>query len=287
MEIKKIGVVGSGAMGTGIAHVSAKHGYDVAVYDIAEDAVLRSKNNIITLLDKSISKGKETEEQKSETLNRLTFSTDMNDLKECDLIIEAVVENLDLKMKVFSELDSIIKPGAILASNTSTMSITKLATATTRPGVFLGVHFFNPVQAMRLVELIRGYYTSDETINALQEYVRTIGKESIVVKKDVPGFVVNRLMLIQFKEAMLLHEEGIASLEDIDKAMTLGLNHPMGSFTLMDFTGLDISYHSYIYLNNELEQGKWAPPVSLKMMINAGRLGKKTDNKGWFEREMK
>ena len=167
------------------------------------------------------------------------------------------------------------------------MSITKLATATTRPELFIGVHFFNPVHAMRLVELIRGYYTNDETVNSLQEYVRTIGKESIIVKKDVPGFVVNRLMLTQFKEAMLLHEEGIASLEDIDKAMTLGLNHPMGSFTLMDFTGLDIAYHSFVYLNNELAPGKWAPPVSLKMMINAGRLGKKTDNKGWFEREMK
>ncbi len=287
MEIKKVGVVGSGAMGTGIAHVSAQYGYEVVVYDIAEAAIGRSRDNIAALFDKSIQKGKATEELKSETLGRMTFTTDINDMKDVDLVIEAVVENLDLKMKVFAQLDEIVKPEAILASNTSTMSITKLATSVKRPESFAGVHFFNPAQVMRLVELIRGYYTSDETIKSLQQYVRTIGKESIEVKKDVPGFVVNRLMLIQFKEAQLVYEEGIASLEDIDKAMTLGLNHPMGPFTLMDFTGLDISYDSLVYLYNEFGQDKWAPPVSLKRMINAGRLGKKTGGKGWFDSSKK
>lgn len=287
MEIKKVGVVGSGAMGTGIAHVSAQYGYEVVVYDIAEAAIGRSRDNIAALFDKSIQKGKATEELKSETLGRMTFTTDINDMKDVDLVIEAVVENLDLKMKVFAQLDEIVKPEAILASNTSTMSITKLATSVKRPEAFCGVHFFNPAQVMRLVELIRGYYTSDETIMSLQQYVRTIGKESIEVKKDVPGFVVNRLMLIQFKEAQLVYEEGIASLEDIDKAMTLGLNHPMGPFTLMDFTGLDISYDSLVYLYNEFGQDKWAPPVSLKRMINAGRLGKKTGGKGWFDSSKK
>jgi 3-hydroxybutyryl-CoA dehydrogenase len=287
MEIKKIGVVGSGAMGTGIAHVSAQSGYEVVVYDIAEAAIGRSRDNIAALFDKSIQKGKATEELKAETLGRMTFTTDINAMKDTDLVIEAVVENLDLKMKVFAQLDSIVKPDTILASNTSTMSITKLATSVKRPEAFAGVHFFNPAQVMRLVELIRGYYTSDETIKSLQEYVRAIGKESIEVKKDVPGFVVNRLMLIQFKEAQLVYEEGIASLEDIDKAMTLGLNHPMGPFTLMDFTGLDISYDSLVYLYNEFGQDKWAPPVSLKRMINAGRLGKKTGGKGWFDTSKK
>ncbi len=287
MEIKKIGVVGSGAMGTGIAHVSAQSGFEVVVYDLAEAAIGRSRDSIVSLFDKSIQKGKATEVLKSETLERMTFTTDINDMKDVDLVIEAVVENLDVKMKVFSQLDAIVKPETILASNTSTMSITKLATAVKRPEVFAGVHFFNPAQVMRLVELIRGYYTSDETIKSLQEYVRAIGKESIEVKKDVPGFVVNRLMLIQFKEAQLVYEEGIASLEDIDKAMTLGLNHPMGPFTLMDFTGLDISYDSLVYLHNEFGQDKWAPPASLKRMINAGRLGKKTGGKGWFDTSKK
>lgn len=284
--IMKVGVVGSGAMGTGIAHVSAQNGYEVTVYDIADTALAKAKDNISALFDKSIKKGKASEELKAETLGRMTFTTEMKDMAEMDLIIEAVIENLDLKMKVFEQLDTICKPETIFASNTSTMSLTKMATAVKRKEAFCGLHFFNPAQVMRLVEIIRGYYTSDETVAAAQEYVRAIGKESILVNKDVPGFVVNRLMLIQFKEAQLLYEEGLATLEDIDKAMTLGLNHPMGSFTLMDFTGLDISYDSFLYLHQEFGQEKWAPPTSLKRMINAGRLGKKT-GKGWYDHEEK
>lgn len=284
--IKKIGVVGSGAMGTGIAHVSAQHGYEVTVFDIADSALTKAKDNISALFDKSIKKGKATEELKAETLERMTFTSEMKDMADMDLVIEAVIENLDLKMKVFEQLDTICKPETIFASNTSTMSLTKMATAVKRKEAFCGLHFFNPAQVMRLVEIIRGYYTSDETVAAAQEYVRAIGKESILVNKDVPGFVVNRLMLIQFKEAQLLYEEGLATLEDIDKAMTLGLNHPMGSFTLMDFTGLDISYDSFLYLHEQFGQEKWAPPTSLRRMINAGRLGKKV-GKGWYDHEEK
>lgn len=282
MKIKKVGVVGSGAMGTGIAHVSAQSGFEVVLFDINHEATENAKVVINSIFDKAISKGKTTENLKRETLERIHFSNKMESLGDADLIIEAIVENLDLKLQVFQQLETICKESTILTSNTSTMSITKIATATKRAHKTAGLHFFNPPQVMRLVEVIRGYDTSDETIAALQEYVRAIGKESIEVKRDTPGFVVNRLMLLQFREAHLVYEEGIASLEDIDKAMTLGLNHPMGPFTLMDFAGIDITYDSLEYLHKEFGQPHWAPPTSLKRMVNAGRLGKKTQ-KGWYD----
>jgi 3-hydroxybutyryl-CoA dehydrogenase len=282
--IKKIGVVGSGAMGSGIAHVSAQYGFEVVLCDIAAEALERAKKNIDGLMSKAVQKGKMTEEAKNETLERMTFTTDMQLLGDADLVVEAIVENLELKLNLFKQLDVLCKPEAILASNTSTMSITKIATATARGGRVAGLHFFNPAQVMRLVEIIRGYETSDETVEALQTYVSAIKKESIEVKRDTPGFVVNRLMLLQFREAHLVYEEGIASLEDIDKAMTLGLNHPMGPFTLMDFAGVDITYYSMQYLFEEFGQPHWAPPLSLKRMMNAGRIGKKV-KKGWYNYE--
>lgn len=284
MEIKKIGVIGAGAMGTGIAHVAAQNGFAVTLCDLAEEVLAKSKSSISKVFDKSIAKGRSTEEAKDKTLNNIKFTTDLNEVADVDLVIEAVVEKLDVKMNLFSKLDNICSPKTILTSNTSTMSITKLATATKRVDKFAGAHFFNPAPVMRLVEIIRGYYTSDETVEALMKFVKSLNKEGIEVKKDTPGFVVNRLMLPQFREALLVYEEGVASIEDIDKAMTLGLNHPMGPFTLMDFTGIDISYDSLVYLYEQFAESHWAPPAALKRMIDAGRLGKKT-KAGWYNYE--
>ncbi len=282
MTIKKVGVVGSGAMGTGIAQITAQYGYEVVVYDLKEEIVEKSLERIEKVLSKLVVKEKIYEKQKEEILERITTTTDLEDMKDVDLVIEAVVENMDVKQDVFSNLDKICKDSTILASNTSTMSITKIATATERQDKFAGLHFFNPAPVMKLVEIIRGYYTDDETVAVLKEFVKSINKEGIEVKKDAPGFVVNRLMLPQFREAYLVYEEGVASLEDIDKAMKLGLNHPMGPFELMDYTGLDIAYDSLVYMYGEFAKPNWSPPPALKRMINANRLGMKT-GKGWYD----
>ncbi|MBP2638138.1 MAG: 3-hydroxyacyl-CoA dehydrogenase NAD-binding protein [Firmicutes bacterium] len=282
MDIRIIGVVGAGAMGTGIAQVAAQAGYEVILNDVSAQALQRSVESITVVLDKLIAKGKMTETVKQSILAKIQTSTEVDGLAKANLVIEAIIEKFDAKCELLKKLDEICPANTIIASNTSTMSITKMATVTQRQDKVVGMHFFNPVPVMRLVELIRGYNTSDETIAALQQVVRAMGKESIEVKKDTPGFVVNRLMLPQFREACLVYEEGIASVEDIDKAITLGLNYPMGPFTLMDYTGIDISYHSLEYLYSEFAQTNWAPPVAMKRMVNAGRLGKKTSGKGWY-----
>jgi 3-hydroxybutyryl-CoA dehydrogenase len=284
MELRRIGVAGSGAMGSGIAQISAQSGYEVVLYDIADQAVEKANKVISTQFAKMVEKGKLTESNKAEILERLTFTTDLTAISDCDLIIEAIVEKLEIKLELFGKLEEICKSDAILTSNTSTMSITKLATGAKRPDKTAGLHFFNPAPVMKLVEVIRGYYTSDETVEALTQFVRSIGKESVIVKKDTPGFLVNRLMLLQFREAQLMYEEGLATLEDIDKAMVLGLNHPMGPFTLMDFAGVDITYDSLAYLHQEFGQPHWAPTDSLKRLIRAGRSGKKA-GKGWYDYE--
>jgi len=280
--IKKIGIVGAGAMGTGIAHIAAQSGFNVVLHDVADNFLKRSVATIDGLFDKAIAKGKATEAMKKETLARIHPTVDLNEMRDVDLVIEAIIEKLDAKLDMFQKLDKICSPHTLLASNTSTMSITKLANATQRPSNVAGMHFFNPAQVMKLVEVIRGYYTSDETIAALKKTTEIMGKVGIEVKKDTPGFIVNRLMLPQMREAFLLYEEGVASIEDIDMAMKLGLNHPMGPFTLMDFGGNDICYDSLCYLYSEFGQPHYAPPISLKRLINAGRLGKKT-GKGWYD----
>ena len=282
MSIKCIGVVGSGSMGTGIAHIAAQSGYEVILNDVTAQALERSLGSIAAAFDKLIAKGKVSEAAKQETIGRIHCTTDLGEMAKTDLVIEAIFENLEVKCELMKKLDAICPPETILSSNTSTMSITKMAAVTGRPERFAGLHFFNPATVMRLVEVIRGYYTSDETIAKLMMVVRSLGKEGIEVKKDTPGFVVNRLMLPQLREACLVYEEGIASLEDIDKAMTLGLNHPMGPFTLMDYTGIDIAYDSLVYLHSEFGQSNWAPPQSMKRLIGAKRLGKKTGGKGWY-----
>lgn len=281
MGIRTIGVVGSGAMGTGIAHIMAQYGYNVILSDVNNDHLERALASIGNILDSKIRKGKWTEDKKTELLGQIKITIDLNEMTAVDLIIEAITENMDAKIQLFSSLEKICRAETIFATNASTMSITKMASALSQPERMVGLHFFNPAPVMKLVEIIRGYYTSDEIIVALKELVRSIGKESIEVKKDTPGFVVNRLMLTQFREALLVLEEGIASVEDIDKAMTLGLNHPMGPFTLMDFTGNDIAFDTLKYMHTELAQPNWAPPIVLKRIVNAGRIGKKVQ-KGWF-----
>ncbi|MBW1732051.1 MAG: 3-hydroxyacyl-CoA dehydrogenase family protein [Deltaproteobacteria bacterium] len=283
MEIKKIGVVGAGTMGHGIAQVAAQIGCEVIMRDVEDSFVERGLKNIDKFLSKSVEKGKLDAKEKDAILGRIKGTTDMADFKDVDFVVEAVIENLDLKKQVFKELDEICRPEVILSSNTSSMSITEIAAATSRPDKVCGMHFFNPVPLMRLVEVIRGYYTSDETIAISTELAKKMGKVTVEVKKDSPGFIVNRIMIPHMLEAIKIVEEGIASIEDVDTAVKNGLNYPMGPFELMDLTGIDIAYFVTEYFYRELnKESKWVSPNLLKTMIRAGRLGRKTGG-GWYD----
>jgi 3-hydroxybutyryl-CoA dehydrogenase len=282
MEIKTIGVVGAGAMGNGIAQVAAQAGYNVIMRDIEDRFVEGGIKNIEKFLAKSVEKGKMTAEQKSGIMGKIKGTTKLGDLKDVDFVVEVIIEVMDVKKKVFAELDELTKPDVILSSNTSSMSITEIATATKRPDKVVGMHFFNPVPLMRLVEVVRGYATSDETVAITAELSRKVGKEPVEVKMDVPAFIVNRLMIPHFIEAMKLYEQGVATKEDIDKAAKLGLNYPMGPFELMDLTGLDINLNVNEYLRKELpHELKWQSSLELKNLVKAGRLGRKT-GAGWY-----
>ncbi|MED1420353.1 3-hydroxyacyl-CoA dehydrogenase family protein [Bacillus smithii] len=276
MAIQTIGIVGAGSMGSGIANLAAMNGFQVILRDIQEHFLDNALKRMDQFMSKSVSKGKLTEEQKQETLERIQTTTTLEDMKNADVVIEAVIENLDLKKEVFSQLDQIMPEEVILATNTSSMSITEIAAATNRPERVAGMHFFNPAQLMKLVEVVRGYQTSDETVEELKALSKQLSKEPVEVKKDSPGFIVNRIMIPQFIEAIKLLEEGVASAEDIDKAVTLGLNYPMGPFTLQDFAGVDIGYYVMEYLKEELNNNQFAPPLLLKQLVRAGRLGKKS-----------
>ena len=239
-------------------------------------------NNIERFLSKSVEKGKIDASEKDTIIGRIKGTIDMDDLKDVDFVVEAVIEDLDLKKSVFKELDELCKPDVILSSNTSSMSITEIAASTKRPDKVCGMHFFNPVPIMRLVEIIRGYSTSDETIKTTTELAQKMGKTTVEVKKDSPGFIVNRIMIPHMIEAIKIVEEGIASIEDVDKAVKNGLNYPMGPFELMDLTGIDIAYFVTQYFFNELnKENKWVAPNLLKTMVRAGKLGKKAGG-GWY-----
>lgn len=282
MEIKKIGVVGAGAMGNGIAQVAAQIGFDVVMRDIEMRFVEGGMKNIERFLSKSVEKGKMDNKQKDTINGRIKGTTDMDDLKDVDFVVEAVIEDLDLKKSVFKQLDGLCKPDVILATNTSSMSITEIAASTRRPDKVCGMHFFNPVPLMRLVEIIRGYSTSDDTVSTTTELAQKMGKTTVEVKKDSPGFIVNRIMIPHMIEAIKIVEEGIASIEDVDKAVKNGLNYPMGPFELMDLTGIDIAYFVTQYFFNELnKENKWVAPNLLKTMVRAGKFGKKTGG-GWY-----
>jgi len=283
MEIKKIGVVGAGAMGNGIAQVAAQIGCDVVMRDIEMRFVEGGMKKIQGFLSRSVEKGKMDSKEKDAIIGRIKGTTDMAELKGADFVVEAVIEDMDLKKKVFKELDELCRPDVIIATNTSSMSITEIGASTKRPDKVCGMHFFNPVPLMRLVEVIRGYSTSDETIQTTTELAQNMGKVTVEVKKDSPGFIVNRILMPHFLEAVKIVEEGIASIEDVDKAVKNGLNYPMGPFELMDLTGIDIAYFVIEYLYKELnKENKWVAPNLLKTMVRAGRFGGKTGG-GWYK----
>ena len=285
MEIEKIGVLGAGTMGSGISQVAAQAGFQVVMRDIDERFVKGGLAAIDRFLARSVEKEKVTPDEKKAILGRIKGVVSIEEIGAADFVIEAVLEDLELKKTVFAELDRLCRPEVIFTSNTSSMSITEIAAATSQPERVAGMHFFNPTPLMKLVEVIRGFQTSDATIQVVTDLARKMGKEPIQVKKDSPGFVVNRVLMPHVIEAIRLVEEGVASMEDVDKAVKLGLNYPMGPFELMDLTGIDIVSHVTDYFFNELnKENKWVAPQLLKSMIRANRLGRKT-KAGWYEYE--
>ena len=279
--MEKIFVLGAGTMGAGIVQAFAQKGYEVIVRDIKDEFVERGIAVINKGLSKQVAKGKMTEEVKEEILSRISGTTDMNLAADCDLVVEAAVENMKIKKEIFTELDRICKPEAILASNTSSLSITEVASATSRPDKVIGMHFFNPAPVMKLVEIIRGMATSQETFDAVKEVSLSLGKEPVEVK-EAPGFVVNRILIPMINEASFILQEGIASVEDIDTAMKYGANHPMGPLALGDLIGLDVCLAIMDVLYNETGDTKYRASSVLRKYVRAGWLGRKT-GKGFYD----
>lgn len=275
MEIKKIMVVGSGQMGSGIAQVMAQNGYDVILNDIKEEFVQKGLDKISKQLDRDVQKQRRTEEEKQEILNRFTLSTDYKDAADVQLVIEAATENKKIKLDIFKQLGEIAPAETILASNTSSLSITEIARATNRPDKVIGMHFFNPVPVMKLVEVNRALTTSTETADTIQELSGKIGKTAIDVK-DSPGFAVNRILIPMINEAIFTVFEGVATAEEVDAAMKLGANHPMGPIALADYIGLDVCLAIMEVLYEGFNDPKYRPCPLLKKYAEAGRLGKKT-----------
>lgn len=261
--MEKIFVLGAGTMGSGIVQVFAQKGYEVIVRDIKDEFVQRGLSGINKNLSKLVSKGKMTEETKEEILSRISGTTDMNLAADCDLVVEAAIENMKIKKEIFAELDGICKKETILASNTSSLSITEVASATSRPDKVIGMHFFNPAPVMKLVEIIRGMATSQETFDAVKNLSLEIGKEPVEVK-EAPGFVVNRILIPMINEASFILQEGIASVEDIDTAMKFGANHPMGPLALGDLIGLDVCLAIMDVLYNETGDNKYRASSTLR-----------------------
>ena len=287
MEIKKVAVIGAGTMGTGIAYLCATKGYEVSIRDIKEDLVKRGMGIIRNLITTGVNRGKLTPKEAEETMKRIKGTTDVAEaVKDADLVIEAVFEDLDLKKILFKGLDEAAPLHTILASNTSTLSITEMGSATKRPEKVVGLHFFNPAYTMKLAEVIWGEKTSEETRKTVTDFAISLDREPVQVKKDIRGFIVNRILGAAMGEAIYLFEEGIASAEDIDKAVTLGLNWPMGPLKLADFVGLDVVYHSSKSTAAEIDEEyihkRFQPSKLLENMVKEGRLGMKT-RKGFYE----
>ena len=279
--MKKIVVIGGGTMGLGIAQVFAKKGFDVVVRDISDEIIAAEEAKLNKGLDKQVAKGKLDEAGKKAITDRFTFTTDMGLAADADLVIEAAVENLDVKKSIFAELDGLCKPETILASNTSSISITAIAAATKRADRFIGMHFFNPATAMKLVEVIRGANTSEETFNTIYALAQEIGKDPVEVA-EAPGFVVNKILIPMINEAADLVYTGVASAEDVDKAMKLGANHPMGPLALGDLVGLDVCLAIMDTLYNETHDSKYRASLLMRKLVRAGHLGQKT-GKGFFD----
>ncbi|GAA0717640.1 3-hydroxybutyryl-CoA dehydrogenase [Clostridium malenominatum] len=273
--MEKIFVLGAGTMGAGIAQAFAAKGYEVILRDIKDEFVDRGLTGINKGLAKLVAKGKMTQDQMDEILSRISGTTDLNMADDCDLVIEAAVENMAIKREIFAELDRICKPETILASNTSSLSITEIATATKRPDKVIGMHFFNPATVMKLVEIIRGMATSQETFDAVKEASLAIGKDPVEVA-EAPGFVVNRILIPMINEGVGILAEGIASAEDIDKSMMLGANHPMGPLALGDLIGLDVCLAIMDVLYNETGDTKYRAHSLLRKYVRAGWLGRKS-----------
>ena len=279
--IKNIGIIGAGQMGGGIAHVAAVAGYKVHLYDVAADRIETGLANITGNFARQVASGKMTDEDRKKALALISGSTDINDFSDADLVIEAVTEDETVKRKIFAQVCPVLKPEAILATNTSSLSITRLASATDRPERFMGIHFMNPVPVMKLVELVRGIATEEETFAAAKEFVTKLDK-TITVAEDFPAFIVNRILLPMINEAIYTLYEGVGSVEAIDTAMKLGANHPMGPLQLADFIGLDTCLSIMQVLHDGLADSKYRPCPLLVKYVEAGWLGRKS-GRGFYD----
>ena len=281
MEIKTIGVVGCGIMGSGIAQVCAQSGRQVVVSDLNDELLNKGLASINSILSGRVDKGKMSQEEKDTIVGRITGTIDVKGFAACDFIIEAVTEKLDVKKEVFAQLDKVCRKDIILSTNTSSMSIIDIAMVTGRPDKVAGMHFNNPAPVMRILEIVRSIATSEETLEECKAMGQALGK-TIVVAPDVPGFIGARLATPYIMHAIRMYESGIGSKEDIDNSMTLGFNHPMGPLALVDLIGLDTELNLATYLYDELKEPQYAPPVLLKKMVAAGRLGRKS-GKGFYD----
>jgi 3-hydroxybutyryl-CoA dehydrogenase len=281
MAIQKVGVIGCGLMGSGIAQVSAAAGFPTVVREVSDEILQKGLGSIRKFLEGGVAKGKVTEEAMKTTLANLKGTTKLEDLADCDLVVEAVVENIDLKRELFSKLDTICKAETLFASNTSSLSITEMSTFTKRPDRFLGLHFFNPVPLMKLVEVVRTIRTGEAAVAAASEWCGKIGK-TVVSTGDSTGFVVNRLLVPYMLDAVRVYEQGLASRDDIDNAMKLGCGYPMGPLLLGDYVGLDTTYYIAEIMFDEFKEPRFAPPPLLRRMVLAGLHGRKT-GKGFYD----
>ena len=281
MKISSIGIVGAGTMGSGISQVAALTGYDIVMQDVSEEATDRGLGTIDKSLQRLADREKITADAKDVAIRKITTTTDLSDLADCDLVIEAATENMTLKLDLFKEIDKVTRLETIIASNTSSLSLTKLASVSNRPDKVIGMHFFNPVPMMALVEIIRALQTSDDTFSRVDQLTRELGKTPVSVK-DSPGFVVNRMLVPMINEAVFILYEGIASADEIDAAMKLGAGHPMGPLALADMIGIDVCLYVMNILLEEFGDSKFRPCPLLKQMVDAGYLGRKS-SKGFFD----
>ncbi len=281
MEIRKVGVVGCGLMGSGIVEVCARAGYAVVVREVNDALLQKGLGRIQGSLAKAVARGKTTQDQADQALARIQGTLDLADFADCDLVIEAAIENMAIKKEIFAQLDATLPAHAVLTSNTSSLCVTEMASATQRGDKVLGIHFFNPVPVMPLIEFVRTILTSDETMNIVHQFGASLGK-TMVTAKDTPGFIVNRLLIPYILDAVRIYEDGLATKEDIDTAIKLGLNHPMGPLTLLDFVGLDTTLFIADAMYEEYKDPRYAAPPLLRRMVLAGHLGRKT-GKGFYD----
>ena len=273
--IKKVGVLGCGLMGSGIAQTCAQAGYDVVVREVEQQFLDKGFKGIEKSLGRFVEKGTMSAADRDACVSRMKGTTSLDDLADCDIVIEAIIENAELKRETYAQLDKVVKPEALFASNTSSLTITELSMATARPKQFVGLHFFNPVPMMKLVEVVRTILTSDETFDSAFAFAKSLGKEPVACR-DNSGFIVNRLLVPYLLDAIRAYEEGVGSIEDIDKAMQLGCGYPMGPFTLLDFVGLDTTYYITHVMFEEYREKRFAAPALLRKMVLAGRFGRKS-----------